>query len=95
MPHNKFVAVRNLGHVLVSGPLFDWLTEQDSNVVSLPWTPPQQTESSRATRPFEYLRWHMVLFFDEDKRARPAWRLEPKGELPNSQVMKYIEETFT
>ena len=95
MPKNRFIVVGNLGHVLVSGPLFDWLTEQDSNVVSLPWVSSQQSESSLATRPFEYLRWHMVLFFDEQKRARQAWRLEPGGELPDEQVMKYIEETFT
>jgi hypothetical protein len=37
----------------------------------------------------------MVLFFDENKRARQAWRLEPEGELPDKQVMAYIEENFS
>ena len=95
MLKNRFITVQELGHVLVSGPLFDWLTEQNSNVVSLPWVPPQQADSTRVTRPFEYLRWQMVLFFDENKRARQAWRLEPEGELPDKQVMAYIEENFS
>jgi hypothetical protein len=94
MSRNKFIAVSDFGHVLVSGPLFDWLTEQNSNVVSLPWVPTEQSDSSVITRSFEYLRWHMVLFFDSNKRARQAWRLEPAGELPNDQVMAYIDENF-
>lgn len=95
MLKNKFMALPDLGYVLVSGPLYEWLTEQNSNVVALPWTSPRKPASTLGTEPFQYLRWKMVLHFDESKRAKQVWRLEPDGELPNEEVMEYIEETFS
>ena len=95
MSKNKFVFISDLGHVLTSGPLYEWLTGQNSNVVALPWVPPGKPVSTLGTAPFEYLRWKMVLHFDENKRARQVWRLEPDGNVPDEAVMEYIEETFS
>ena len=95
MPKNKFMIVPDLGYVLISGPLFEWLTEQSSNIVALPWVPAKKEVSNIRTAPFQYLRWKMVLYFDEDKRAKQVWRLEPDGKLPDEEVMQYIEETFS
>lgn len=94
MPKNKFIKTPEVGYVLISGPLFDWLTGQNTNEISLPFSPSFGPGSSLATRPLQYLRWKMVLFFDENKRAKQAWRLEPDGELPSAEAMQYIEETF-
>ena len=95
MPKNNFITLPELGYVLVDGPLYEWLTEQNSNVVALPWISPQKRASTIGTAPFQYLRWRMVLHFDENKRAKQVWRLEPDGQLPNEEVMAYIEETFS
>ena len=95
MPKNTFISLPDLGHVLISGPLYEWLTEQNSNVVALPWAPPRSSTSTVRTAPFQYLRWKMVLYFDEDKLAKQVWRLEPDGNLPDDEVMEYIEQTFS
>jgi len=94
MPNNKFIGVSDHGHVLVSGPLFDWLTEQDESEVSLPYSPPVNPDSSLRTQPFQYLRWKMILYFDDEKRGKQAWRLEPDGHLPDDDAMQFIEENF-
>ena len=95
MPHNIFIQVPEHGHVLISGPLFNWLTQQNATEVSLPWSPSHDSASSLTTHPLQYLRWKMVLFFDDNKRAKQAWRLEPYGELPDEDAMQYIEEIFS
>ena len=91
---NQFVQVPDFGYVLISGPLFDWLTEQRSNIVSLAWSPVQQNDSSLITRPLQYLKWKLILVEEQKNQTQEAWRLEPYGELPSKEALDYIEETF-
>jgi hypothetical protein len=94
MPKNQFIQVPEFGHLLISGPLFDWLTEQRSNKVSLAWSPLRKDKSSLTTYPIQHLHWELILFSDQKKQSKEAWRLEPNGELPVQEALDYIEETF-
>ena len=86
--------VPSLGQVLTSGPLFQWLSEQDSNPVTLSFAPGVNATSSLGTQPLRQLTWQMVLFFDDNKRARFGWKLNSGGKLSDSEVIRYIEESF-
>ena len=86
--------VPSLGQVLTSGPLFRWLSEQESNHVTLSYAPSSAAGSSLGTQPLRQLKWQMVLFFDDNKRARFGWKLNSGGKLSDMEIIRYMEEAF-
>jgi hypothetical protein len=94
MKKNIIDDVPTLGQVLTSGPLFRWLSEQNSNRVTLSYAPNKAADSLFGTQPLRQLKWQIVLFFDDNKRARFAWKLESGGNLSDTEVIGFMEEVF-
>jgi hypothetical protein len=94
MRKNIIDDVPALGQVLTSGPLFRWLSEQNSNRVTLSYAPNKAADSLFGTQPLRQLKWQIVLFFDDKKRARFAWKLESGGSLSDTEVLGFMEEVF-
>jgi hypothetical protein len=94
MRKNIIDDIPTLGQVLTSGPLYRWLSQQNSNCVTLSYAPNKAADSLFGTQPLHQLKWQMVLFFDDNKRARFAWKLEAGGNLSDTEVIGFMEEVF-
>ena len=95
MRKNRFDNIPDLGEILISGPLYQWLNNQNSNHVTLSYAQSRAADASLGTQPLRHLKWQMVLFYDDHLRARFGWRLASGGTLSDTEVVRYMEEVFS